>query len=210
MFGTRTGVEIPPYTHTRAPRCDIHSTFKIELALGRRHHQHRGKLRHRVLRPKLLAVRHRRQPSQRAQRLPARRHRVVHHPFRSRHCSRCVITRSGLLCDSVQRHAYYEHIPSPSLHALDWMCARAGLAAQALDLGITPDEAGAGLVPPAVAIAYMGNFGGILILTMLFMARTSPACSSSLAVGLAPNTPVGSLKHWVQDHAMRMAWACDR
>ena len=68
------------------------------------------------------------------------------------------------------------------------MCARAGLAAQALDLGITPDEAGAGLVPPAVAIAYMGNFGGILILTMLFMARTTPACSSSLAVGLAPNT----------------------
>ena len=116
-----------------------------------------------------------------------------------------------LLCDSVQRHAYYyEHIPSPSLHALDWICARAGLAAQALDLGITPDEAGAGLVPPAVAIAYMGNFGGILILTMLFMARTTPTCSSSLAVGLAPNTPVGSLKHWVQDHAMRMAWACDR
>lgn len=44
-----------------------------------------------------------------------------------------------------------------------------GLGALALDLPLTAAEAGRGLVPPATAVALMGKFGAILLLTMLFM-----------------------------------------
>ncbi len=44
-----------------------------------------------------------------------------------------------------------------------------GLGSLALDLPLTTAEAARGLVPPATAIALMGKFGGVLLLTMLFM-----------------------------------------
>ena len=49
-------------------------------------------------------------------------------------------------------------------------------------LPITSDEAGAGLVPPAVAIELMGNAGAALILVMLFMAIVSTGSAESIAV----------------------------
>jgi urea-proton symporter len=49
-------------------------------------------------------------------------------------------------------------------------------------LPITADEAAAGLVPPAVATELLGKAGGILILTMLFMAIVSTGSAESVAV----------------------------
>lgn len=57
-----------------------------------------------------------------------------------------------------------------------------GLAANALSLPLTQDEADAGLVPPAAAFVLMGNSGSILILVMLFMAVTSAASGEQIAV----------------------------
>ena len=57
-----------------------------------------------------------------------------------------------------------------------------GLASTALMLPITKDEAGSGLVPPAVAYHLMGNAGSFLILTMLFMAIVSTGSAESIAV----------------------------
>ena len=57
-----------------------------------------------------------------------------------------------------------------------------GLASTALMLPITKDEAGAGLVPPAVATHLLGDTGSILILTMLFMAIVSTGSAESIAV----------------------------
>jgi Na+/proline symporter len=49
-------------------------------------------------------------------------------------------------------------------------------------LPLTVDEAGSGLVPPAVAYELMGTSGSCLILVMLFMAITSTGASESVAV----------------------------
>merc|ERR1712160_158190 len=49
-------------------------------------------------------------------------------------------------------------------------------------MGITSSEAGAGLVPPAVATYLLGDFGSVLILTMLFMAIVSTGSAESIAV----------------------------
>lgn len=57
-----------------------------------------------------------------------------------------------------------------------------GLASTALMLPITADEAGAGLVPPAVATHLLGSGGSILILIMLFMAIVSTGSAESIAV----------------------------
>lgn len=57
-----------------------------------------------------------------------------------------------------------------------------GLASTALQLPITADEAGAGLVPPAVAYHLLGNAGSILVLIMLFMAIVSTGSAESIAV----------------------------
>lgn len=57
-----------------------------------------------------------------------------------------------------------------------------GLASTALLLPITSSEAGAGLVPPAVATHLMGQTGSALILTMLFMAIVSTGSAESIAV----------------------------
>jgi len=57
-----------------------------------------------------------------------------------------------------------------------------GLASTALMLPITSSEAGAGLVPPAVATYLLGDFGSVLILTMLFMAIVSTGSAESIAV----------------------------
>ena len=57
-----------------------------------------------------------------------------------------------------------------------------GLASVAISLPITPEEAGAGLVPPAVAEHLMGKGGAVLILIMLFMAVTSTGAAEQIAV----------------------------
>jgi hypothetical protein len=57
-----------------------------------------------------------------------------------------------------------------------------GLASTALMLPITADEAGSGLVPPAVAMELLGDTGAILILIMLFMAIVSTGSAESIAV----------------------------
>jgi len=62
------------------------------------------------------------------------------------------------------------------------MATTLGLAARALDLPITGGEAGAGLVPPAVALHLMGKGGAFLVVLQLFLAVTSTANSEQLAV----------------------------
>ena len=57
-----------------------------------------------------------------------------------------------------------------------------GLAALALDLPITSEESGNGLVPPATAYHFMGDGGAWLILIMLFMAVTSTGSAELIAV----------------------------
>jgi len=57
-----------------------------------------------------------------------------------------------------------------------------GLTSTALMLPITANEAGSGLVPPAVATHLMGSSGSALILTMLFMAIVSTGSAESIAV----------------------------
>jgi Na+/proline symporter len=49
-------------------------------------------------------------------------------------------------------------------------------------LPINADEAGSGLVPPAVAFELLGDSGAILILIMLFMAIVSTGSAESIAV----------------------------
>jgi SSS family transporter len=62
------------------------------------------------------------------------------------------------------------------------MATTLGLAGRALDLPITIDEAGQGLVPPAVAVHLMGQGGAFLVVLQLFLAVTSTANSEQLAV----------------------------
>jgi len=57
-----------------------------------------------------------------------------------------------------------------------------GLTSTALMLPITAQEAGDGLVPPAVASELLGDAGAILILIMLFMAIVSTGSAESIAV----------------------------
>jgi urea-proton symporter len=57
-----------------------------------------------------------------------------------------------------------------------------GLASTALFLPINSSEAGAGLVPPAVAYELLGTAGAVLILIMLFMAIVSTGSAESIAV----------------------------
>ena len=49
-------------------------------------------------------------------------------------------------------------------------------------LPINADEAGSGLVPPAVATELLGDVGAILVLIMLFMAIVSTGSAESIAV----------------------------
>ena len=62
------------------------------------------------------------------------------------------------------------------------MATALGLAARALDLPISKDEANRGLVPPAVATHLMGTGGAFLVAFQLFLAITSTANSEQLAV----------------------------
>merc|ERR1711935_64828 len=57
-----------------------------------------------------------------------------------------------------------------------------GLTSTALMLPITAQEAGDGLVPPAVASELLGDAGAILILIMLFMAIVSTGSAECIAV----------------------------
>ena len=57
-----------------------------------------------------------------------------------------------------------------------------GLATVAMDLPVTGDEAGQGLVPPAAAVHFFGKGGGMMITIMLFMAITSTGSAEQIAV----------------------------
>ncbi|XRB02834.1 urea-proton symporter [Pycnococcus provasolii] len=57
-----------------------------------------------------------------------------------------------------------------------------GLACVALDLPVTGNEAGSGLVPPASAVHFMGKGGGVMVTIMLFMAITSTGSAEQIAV----------------------------
>eukprot|EP00913_Durusdinium_trenchii_P019592 g18418.t1 len=57
-----------------------------------------------------------------------------------------------------------------------------GLCAVALQLPISSAEAGAGLVPPAVATHLFGSFGSVMMAVMLFMAITSTGSAEGIAV----------------------------
>lgn len=57
-----------------------------------------------------------------------------------------------------------------------------GLATVAMDLPVTGDEAGDGLVPPAAAVHFFGKSGGMMITIMLFMAITSTGSAEQIAV----------------------------
>jgi Na+/proline symporter len=62
------------------------------------------------------------------------------------------------------------------------MATGLGLGARALDLPLTAAEAGAGLVPPAVAVHLMGAGGGFLLVFQLFMAVTAAGSAEQIAV----------------------------
>ncbi len=57
-----------------------------------------------------------------------------------------------------------------------------GLAGVALGLPITKGEAGSGLVPPAVVAHLFGDFGAVMMATMLFMAIASTGPAEGIAV----------------------------
>ena len=57
-----------------------------------------------------------------------------------------------------------------------------GLATVAMDLPVTGDEAGQGLVPPAAAVHFFGKGGAMMITIMLFMAITSTGSAEQIAV----------------------------
>jgi SSS family transporter len=57
-----------------------------------------------------------------------------------------------------------------------------GLATVALDLPVTGNEAGSGLVPPAAAVHFLGKGGAAAITIMLFMAITSTGSAEQIAV----------------------------
>jgi len=57
-----------------------------------------------------------------------------------------------------------------------------GLAGTALNVDITADEAGQGLVPPAAAIAMLGEAGALLIMVQLTMAILSTGSAEQVAV----------------------------
>ena len=57
-----------------------------------------------------------------------------------------------------------------------------GLASTALQLPITADEAGQGLVPPAVATFLFGEAGALMISIMLFMAIVSTGSAEAIAI----------------------------
>merc|ERR1719149_345239 len=57
-----------------------------------------------------------------------------------------------------------------------------GLAGNALNVKLTAQEAGRGLVPPASATVMMGKGGGIFMIIMLFMAITSTGSAECIAV----------------------------
>merc|ERR1712232_193511 len=57
-----------------------------------------------------------------------------------------------------------------------------GLCALALQLPISASEAGAGLVPPAVATHLFGKGGSVMMAIMLFMAITSTGSAEGIAV----------------------------
>ena len=57
-----------------------------------------------------------------------------------------------------------------------------GLAGNALNVALTPGDAGSGLVPPASAIAMLGGIGGFIMILMLFMAIISTGSAECIAV----------------------------
>lgn len=62
-----------------------------------------------------------------------------------------------------------------------------GIASLALDLPISSEEAGSGLVPPAVAVHLLDKGGAVAILVMLFMAVTSTGTGQGGSCRCAPH-----------------------
>ena len=88
-----------------------------------------------------------------------------------------------------------------------------GLAGNALNVALTVDEAGAGLVPPASAIAQMGPVGGILVTVQLTMAIVRaparhgpplPATYSTHAYSTHTQMPIGPCARAVVDGFRRV------
>jgi hypothetical protein len=63
------------------------------------------------------------------------------------------------------------------------MASSMGLAARALDLPLTSDEANKGLVPPAVAVHMFGRAGAVLIACQVGIRDSPPAFCSCLKDG---------------------------
>merc|ERR1712060_715467 len=57
-----------------------------------------------------------------------------------------------------------------------------GLAGNALNVKLTADDAGSGLVPPASAIALFGESGGLMVMVQLTMAILSTGSAECIAV----------------------------
>jgi Na+/proline symporter len=91
---------------------------------------------------------------------------------------------NGFLCSNV----VYHHLTNLDCCRICWfaipfsLATSLGLTSTALQLPITAAEAGAGLVPPAVATELLGQAGSVLILIMLFMAIVSTGSAESIAV----------------------------
>lgn len=118
-----------------------------------------------------------------------------HHVFSLPRTAVCTSARSSL---TAPPHPIPPPAPRPLLHPslLDpraqnprhdnripfALATSLGLAALAMQLPLTGDEAGAGLVPPATALFVLGKGGATLILIMLFMAVTSTGSAELIAV----------------------------
>lgn len=62
------------------------------------------------------------------------------------------------------------------------MAATIGLSVVALGVPITPEQIALGQVAPIAASALLGDFGAVLLLTLIFMALTSTASAEQIAV----------------------------
>ena len=92
------------------------------------------------------------------------------------HCAFAVLQQRHNLLSQLHSMAQSVHAPAAA------QATSLGLASRALDLPLSAQEAGDGLVPPAVAVHIMGKGGAGLMLIMLFMAVTSTGSAEQIAV----------------------------
>lgn len=97
----------------------------------------------------------------------------------SSHTNHPALVPSSFISTHPPTHPNNNHIKNSIPFAL---ATSLGLAALAMQLPLTGDEAGSGLVPPATALFVLGKGGATLILIMLFMAVTSTGSAELIAV----------------------------